>query len=199
MVMVDEQGLLSRRPTVAALLQERGELLVVTGLGSPTYDVAACSHSDANFYLWGAMGSAVTVALGLALSQPDKPVAAITGDGEMLMGVGSLATCVTQAPRNLTIVVLDNRHYGETGMQASHTGMGVELHQVAKGMGINNAHEITDEQGVLALREKLTSPSELGFATIRVGTSADERVLPSRDGIANKLNFRAALGLPAGH
>ena len=104
--MVDEQGLLSRRPTVAALLQERGELLVVTGLGSPTYDVAACSHSDANFYLWGAMGSAVTVALGLALSQPDKPVAAITGDGEMLMGVGSLATCVTQAPTNLTIVCL---------------------------------------------------------------------------------------------
>jgi len=199
MVIQDQQGLLSRRPTVAMLLQERGDLLVVTGLGSPTYDVAACGHSDSNFYLWGAMGSAVTVALGLALSQPDRPVAAITGDGEMLMGIGSLVTCVTQAPENLTIVVLDNRHYGETGMQPSHTGLGVELHKVAKGMGIENAHEVTDQQGVLALRDRVMGPSQLGFATIRVGTGTDERVLPSRDGIANKLKFRAALGLSAGH
>ena len=193
------KGSLDRREVVATLLQERGDLLVVTGLGSSTYDVAACGENDHNFYLWGAMGSAVTVGLGLAKAQPTRSVAVITGDGEILMGIGALVTCVTQAPDNLTIVVLDNRHYGETGMQASHTGLGVNLHQVAQGIGIKDAREVSDQSGVIELRQQLQQPAALGFATIRIGEGPHERVLPSRDGVANKLRMRSALGIAAGH
>lgn len=120
-------GTLDRRAAVASLLQDRGPLLVVTGLGSPTYDVFAAGDHDANFYLWGAMGGAAVMGLGLAMAQPARPVAVITGDGEALMGVGGLLTVAVARPANLTIVVLDNGHFGETGMQASHTAHGVDL------------------------------------------------------------------------
>src|ERR1700689_294018 len=106
--------MLHRREFVKQLLVDRGDLLAICGLGSPTYDVAATNDDGANFYLWGAMGSASMVGLGLALARPDRRVAVFTGDGEMLMGLGSLATIGVKQPPNLAIVVLDNRHYGET-------------------------------------------------------------------------------------
>ncbi len=108
--------MLDRRAFVRELLADRGSLLVVTGLGSPTYDAAACGDHPLNFYLWGAMGSAAMIGLGLALAQPARRVLVLTGDGEALMGMGSLATIGVKQPRNLAIVVLDNQHYGETGM-----------------------------------------------------------------------------------
>ena len=113
--------MLNRRDFVRQLLIDRGELLVVSGLGSATYDVAAAGDHPLNFYLWGAMGGTAMIGLGLALAQPDRRVAVLTGDGDMLMGLGSLATIGVKQPKNLAIVVLDNAHYGETGMQASHT------------------------------------------------------------------------------
>ncbi len=124
--------MLDRRDVVKRLLADRGDLLVVPGLGAPTYDVAAAGDHPLNFYLWGAMGGAAMIGLGLALARPDRRVAVITGDGEMLMGLGSLATIGVKQPPNLAIVVLDNRHYGETGMQASHTDAGIDLIGIAK-------------------------------------------------------------------
>ena len=121
------QMMLDRRDFVRRLLVDRGDLLVVSGLGSATYDVAAAGDHPLNFYLWGAMGGTAMIGLGLALAQPDRRVAVITGDGEMLMGLGSLATIGVKQPANLAIVVLDNAHYGETGMQASHTHAGIDL------------------------------------------------------------------------
>ncbi len=124
--------MMDRRPFVAGLLVERGDLMVVTGLGSSTYDVAACGDHPLNFYLWSAMGSTAMVGLGLALARPDRRVAVITGDGDMLMGMGSLATIGVKQPKNLSIVVLDNRHYSATGMQASHTAAGIDLAATAQ-------------------------------------------------------------------
>ena len=124
--------MMDRRPFVAGLLAERGDLMVVTGLGSSTYDVAACGDHPLNFYLWSAMGSTAMVGLGLALARPDRRVAVITGDGDMLMGMGSLATIGVKQPQNLAIVVLDNRHYSATGMQASHTAAGIDLAATAQ-------------------------------------------------------------------
>src|ERR1700690_568179 len=111
---------LLRRVVVARILADRGDILVVTGLGSPTYDCAAAGDHPLNFYLWGAMGSAATVGLGLALAQPQRRVLVITGDGELLMGLGALATIGAKKPANLAIAVIDNEHYGETGMQRTH-------------------------------------------------------------------------------
>src|ERR671925_2246064 len=126
---------LARRSAIARILADRGDMLVVTGLGSPTYDCAAAGDHPLNFYLWGAMGSAVTVGLGLALAQPRRRVLVVTGDGEMLMGLGALATVAVKRPHNLAIVVIDNEHYGETGMQRSHTSLGVDLAGIARVAG----------------------------------------------------------------
>ena len=117
---------------------------MVGGLGASTYDIAAAGDHDRNFYLWGAMGGAVMIGLGIALAQPKLPVVVITGDGEMLMGIGSLATVGLQKPKNLTIVVLDNEVYGETGGQASHTAATVDLVGVARACGIADARAHRD-------------------------------------------------------
>src|SRR5271157_1964069 len=122
-----DQMMLDRRDFVRQLLIDRGNLLVVPGLGSATYDVAAAGDHPLNFYLWGAMGGTAMIGLGLALARPDRRVAVVTGDGDMLMGLGSLATIGVRGAKNLSIVVLDNARYGETGMQPSHTDAGVDL------------------------------------------------------------------------
>ena len=119
--MIANERRLDRRAAMRTLLENRGDLLLVTGLGSTTWDAAAVGDDDRNFYLWGAMGAAAMVGLGLAIARPDRRVLVVTGDGEMLMGLGALATIGVQRPPNLAIAVFDNGRYGETGMQASHT------------------------------------------------------------------------------
>ena len=137
--------MLERRSAIKTLLADRpDDLFVVPGLGSTTYDVASLGESDHDFHLWGAMGGAAMIGLGLALAQPKLRVAVITGDGEMLMGIGSLATIAVQKPRNLSIVVQDNEHYGETGMQETHTRHGVDLAGMARAAGIADSRFITD-------------------------------------------------------
>jgi thiamine pyrophosphate-dependent acetolactate synthase large subunit-like protein len=139
---MSKANLLERRSVVASLLAQRKDAVVVGGLGASTYDIAAVGDHARNFYLWGAMGGAVMIGLGVALAQPKLPVVVITGDGEMLMGMGSLATVGLQKPENLTIIVLDNECYGETGGQASHTASTVDLVGVARACGILDARAI---------------------------------------------------------
>src|SRR5258706_2603942 len=150
-----DQVMLDRREFVQKLLIDRENLLVVSGLGSPTYDVAACGDHPLNFYLWGAMGSAAMIGLGLALAQPALRVLVLTGDGEALMGLGSLATIGVKQPANLAIVVLDNQHYGETGMQPSHTKEGVDLVAIARACKVPEARAISDIGGARAIRDLL--------------------------------------------
>ena len=126
---------LQRRDVVKALLSDRGDLLVVAGLGAPAWDVTEAGDHPLNFPLWGGMGGAVMIGLGLALAQPERKVLVITGDGEMLMGLGSLATVGAAQPANLSVVVLDNEVYGETGQQKTHTAHGVDLAATARACG----------------------------------------------------------------
>jgi thiamine pyrophosphate-dependent acetolactate synthase large subunit-like protein len=188
---------LDRRAAVAALLEDRGKLLVVSGLGSPTYDVHAAGDSDANFYLWGAMGSAALIGLGLAQARPDRSVLAITGDGEQLMGLGGLATIAVARPKNLSIVVVDNGHFGETGMQRSHTGCGLDLAAVASACGFAETGVAADPVAVEALRETLHRPAEgPRLFVLKVEAENPPRSLPPRDAVFLKNRFRAHLGLP---
>jgi thiamine pyrophosphate-dependent acetolactate synthase large subunit-like protein len=187
--------MLNRRDVVAQLLNDRGDAVVVSGLGSPTYDVAAVSPSDRNFYLWGAMGGAAMMGFGLALAQPELQVIVITGDGEALMGMGALATIGASKPGNLTIVVLDNEHYGETGMQQSHLGMGIDLSAVAKACGLTQACLVTTDT---ELKFAIDTFHEMGFTKffqIKVDPETPPRVMPTRDGVENKITFRRALGI----
>ena len=125
--MTNPNALLHRRDVVNELLRDRGDILVIAGLGAPNWDVSAAGDHANNFPLWGAMGGAAMIGLGLALAQPKRKVLVITGDGEMLMSVGALATIAVEKPPNLTIAVLDNERFGETGMQKTHTAFGVDL------------------------------------------------------------------------
>lgn len=189
-------GTLDRRAAVKSLLHNRGETLVVTGLGSSTYDTFAAGDHDANFYLWGAMGGAALMGLGLALAQPAKPVLVITGDGEQLMGLGGLVTIAVQKPKNLTIAVLDNGHFGETGMQMSHSGLGADLVAIAKSCGIAQTFDVRDEDGVSALRHAVQDVSAgPRFAAIRIATGEHERALAPRDGVFVRNRMRQHLGL----
>jgi thiamine pyrophosphate-dependent acetolactate synthase large subunit-like protein len=194
--MMQASNLLDRREAVRTLLAERGELLVISGLGSSSYDVFDAGDHDGNFYLWGAMGGAAMMGLGLAQAQPRRPVLVITGDGEQLMGVGSLLTVAVHAPANLSIAVLDNGHFGETGMQRSHSGLGARLDAIAKGAGFQSAVEITGMEGIVALRsdvKKLAGGPRL--ALIRISTTHVDRALPPRDGMFLKNRFRQHLGI----
>jgi thiamine pyrophosphate-dependent acetolactate synthase large subunit-like protein len=192
---MSKANLLERRSVVGSLLAERKDAIVVGGLGASTYDIAAVGDHDRNFYLWGAMGGAVMIGLGVALAQPDVPVLVITGDGEMLMGMGSLATVGLQKPGNLTIVVLDNEVYGETGGQASHTAATVDLVGVARNCGIADARAVTTMAEIEAFATLMQDvASGPRFASIKIDSANLERVLSSRDGTFIVNRIRGALG-----
>lgn len=184
---------LQRRAVVAAILAQRGDALLVTGLGSPTWDACAAGDDARNFYLWGGMGGAAMVGLGLALAQPQRRVLVLTGDGEMLMGTGSLATIGVQRPSNLAVVVLDNEHYGETGMQATHTGSGVDLAAIAKASLFAETATLRTDAEVHAFIPKLYQAQGPVFAVAKVSTDKVPMTLPLRDGTHIKNRFREAL------
>jgi thiamine pyrophosphate-dependent acetolactate synthase large subunit-like protein len=185
---------LDRRAAMRALLDSRGDLLLVTGLGSTTWDAAAVGDDGRNFYLWGAMGAAAMIGLGLAVARPDRRVLVATGDGEMLMGLGGLATIGVQRPPNLAIAVFDNGHYAETGMQPSHTAAGVSLCAVARGCGIAAAYDIADMAALRDFARQLHGAAGPLFARIAIRADEPPRVLPARDGVFLKTRLRRAIG-----
>jgi thiamine pyrophosphate-dependent acetolactate synthase large subunit-like protein len=192
---MSKANLLERRSVVNQVLAGRKDAVVVGGLGASTYDIAAAGDHERNFYLWGAMGGAVMIGLGVALAQPNLPVVVITGDGEMLMGIGSLATVGLQKPGNLTIIVLDNEVYGETGGQASHTAATVDLVGVARACGISDARSISTMADVEAFASSIQDvTSGPRFASIKIDSANLERVLASRDGSFIVTRIRGALG-----
>lgn len=173
---------LDRREVVRTLLHERGDLIVIAGLGSPAYDLAAAGNEPLDFPLWGAMGGAAMVGLGLALAQPHRAVLVLTGDGELLMGLGSLATIAAQRPSNLSIVVLDNERFGETGQQETHTAMGADLAAIARACGIEQCSTVHEFDEVQQLRDRVHARSGPLFAVVKVASEDLPRVLPPRDG-----------------
>ena len=187
---------LDRRAVARELLAARGDALLITGLGSTSWDAAAAGDSAANFYLWGAMGGAAMMGLGLALAQPQRRVVVLTGDGEMLMGMGSLASIAVQRPGNYALVVIDNEHYGETGMQATHTHFGVDLAGVARAAGFAYSTTVTDQAGLTA-----SVPLVFGetsgpvFIAIKVTAAPQPLILPPRDGSLLKNRFRDGVGV----
>jgi thiamine pyrophosphate-dependent acetolactate synthase large subunit-like protein len=192
---MSKANLLERRDVVSTLLSQRKDAIVIGGLGASTYDIAAAGDNDRNFYLWGAMGGAVMIGLGIALAQPKLPVLVITGDGEMLMGMGSLATVGLQKPGNLTIVVLDNERYGETGGQTSHTASAADLVGVARACGIGDTRAITTMAEVEAFAPSLQDVSAgPRFASVKIDGANLERALSNRDGTFIVNRIRGALG-----
>ena len=184
---------LKRRDVARALLAERNDMLVVAGLGSTAWDATAAGDHPLTFPLWGAMGGAVTIGLGLALAQTSRRVLVITGDGEMLMGLGSLATVAAQAPVNLAVCVFDNERYGETGMQLTHTAMGVSLTEVAAACGIRITGDIRSEDQLAEALPVIRNAAGPVFFNIKVRAEKLDFVLPPKNGVELKERFRLAL------
>ena len=191
-------GVLDRRTVMGRLLEGRGEMIVTTGLGATAWDLASLSDSPLDFPLWGAMGGAAMFGLGLALAQPERQVVVFTGDGEALMGLGALSTIAVTRPGNLSVVVLDNERYGETGSQRTHTASGVDLEGVARACGFPHTVTVTTYEQVDELRSDLhrvAGPLVAGplLAVVKVALTPDPMTLPPRDGTFLKNRMRAAL------
>ncbi len=184
---------LHRRSVVKTILSNRNDLLVVAGLGSTSWDITAAGDSPLSFPVWGAMGQAAMIGLGLALARPERRVLVVTGDGEMLMGLGALATIGVQRPANLTVVVIDNERYGETGMQATHTAHGVDLAAAAKACGFRDSRRISNENEIESLHSMIHKRKGPSFAQVKVLAEKLPLVLPPHDGQLLKARFRRAL------
>jgi thiamine pyrophosphate-dependent acetolactate synthase large subunit-like protein len=187
-----KQGTMDRRAVMGTLLGARGDSLIVTGLGSSCYDAGTADHLN-TFYLWGGMGAAAMVGLGLALAQPKRRVVVVTGDGEMLMAMGAFATIGAKSPKNLSIVVIDNEHYSETGMQQTHTGRGVDLSGVAEACSFPTVQTVYTETELAAATGPLFQGSSLMFCDIKVNTQRYPMSIRVRDGAHIKDRFRGNL------
>ena len=186
---------IARRPFMAELLARRGEALIVCGLGSPTWDTFAAGDSPEYLYSWGGMGLAVPTALGVALAQPGRRVVCVTGDGEMLMGIGTLGVVADQAPGNLGILVLDNESFGETGRQRGLTAGRADIAAVAEGFGIASTLTVTEQGATAELADFLFRAPGPVLAVAKVALTEDPWALPEKDGAAIAHRFRAALGI----
>jgi thiamine pyrophosphate-dependent acetolactate synthase large subunit-like protein len=184
---------LQRREVVARILRDRGTALVVPGLGAPTWDAAAAGDHPLTFQMWGAMGGTAMIALGLAIAQPERRVIALPGDGDMLMGLGSLATIGTQGPSNIVVAVIDNERYGETGMQETHTARGVDLEGIARSSGFRQTATIYTAKELEDAMPMVYRTKGPVFVNIKVTTDPVPNVLPPRDGAWLKHRFRQAL------
>ena len=195
---------LQRRPLVKKILAGADDnLLVIAGLGSSNWDITEAGDRPLNMPLWGGMGAPVPMGLGLAIAQPTKRVLVITGDGDMLMSLGSLATVATKQPSNLAIVVLDNGKFGETGNQATHTsppgigpvdsGAGTDLAMIAKGCGIADTGTVRAESEVAQLVADLRRKKGPVFRLVKVMVEKLDFVMPPQDGAHLKDRFRQAL------
>src|SRR5947207_10817370 len=163
--------LLDRVKAVPALIGRHEDFLIVTGLAGTARDVAALTRDGAHTYtMAGAMGGACMIGLGLALARRDRRVLVVTGDGELLMNVGALATIAVMNPPNLSIVCVDNGHYGETGYQTSHTSLGVDLEKIAAGAGIKLTRTIEHAADIPAGAQFLRQGNGTVFLLLRVNT-----------------------------
>ena len=193
--MTDRPNKIARRPFVAELLRHRGNALIVTGLGSPTWDCFAAGDSPEYLYSWGGMGLAVPTALGLALAQPARRVVAITGDGEMMMGLGSLAVVGDQAPKNLAVLVLDNEKFGETERQRGLTAGRTDITAVAKGCGFRATMTVTEQGAAAELAQLLFKRPGPVLGVAKIAVTEDPWALPEKDGATIAQRFRTALGV----
>lgn len=191
--MMSSANLLHRRAVIGEILRERGDLLCIASLGAPNWDITSVGDHPNNFPLWGAMAASVMMGLGLAIAQPKRRVLVFAGDGEMLMSLGALATVGAQRPANLSIVVLDNERYGETGMQKTHTAHGVDLTAVAKGCGIANAKTVRTEAEVAEVRRAIYEGEGPVYATVKIDPEALPFVLPPADGVILTSRFRQSV------
>ena len=185
---------LDRIDAVPKIIGKPGDMLFVAGLAGTSKDIAHITNDGPNFFgMAGAMGAAVSMGLGLALARPDKKVVVATGDGELLMNIGALATVSIMNPPNLSILCVDNGHYGETGYQLSHTSLGVDLEQMAIGAGIKSTMTVESEDQIAAGARMLRESNGTCFVLLRVKPTDPLKFKRDLDPGATRARFRLAM------
>ena len=194
------EATLDRREVLASLFPNPDRYLLVAGLAGTARDVAAYTFEANNLItLGGAMGGAVSLGLGMALSTPDDQVAVITGDAELLMNIGALATVASVMPGNFSIVCIDNERHMETGGQPSHTSRDTNLAVMAEGAGLPSTLTIDRSAELADAATFLVESAAPRFLCVRVvpGPPADYK--RDWDLAAGRLRFRNAfIGRHAG-
>ena len=186
--------LLDRCQAVPALVGRHEDFLIVTGLAGAARDVAALTDDGAHIYaMAGAMGAAAMMGFGLALAQAERRVLVVTGDGELLMNIGALATIAVADRPNLSIICVDNGHYGETGYQKSHTSLGVDLEKMAIGAGFKITRTVTREDELLSASRLIREANGTAFVCLRVKASNPPSYRRLLDPAACRNRFRSAL------
>ena len=190
----DDQYILDRADAVPAIIGDHNDFLIVTGLAGTSKDLAHLTRDgDHLFTMGGAMGAACSMGLGLALAQPTRKVLVATGDGELLMNLGSLATIAVLNPPNLSILCVDNGHYGETGYQKSHTSLGVDLETVAQGSGIKTTRTVQSEDEIADGARMLRESNGTCFVLLRVKPTDGPRFKRNLHAGECRARFRHAL------
>jgi phosphonopyruvate decarboxylase len=185
---------LDRAEAIPALIGRHQDFLIVAGLGGTAWDIGLLTNNDPHVYpLSGAMGAAAMIGLGLALAQRERRVLVVTGDGELLMNVGALATIAVMNPSNLSIVCVDNGHYGETGYQKSHTSLGTDLEKMAAGAGIKRTRTVEREDEIADGARLIREGNGTAFVVLRVRPIASEGLRKVVDAAVGRHHFRAAL------
>ena len=191
--------LLDRNEAVPRLVGRHEDFLVVAGLAGTARDLTHLSADAPHvFALAGAMGAATGMGLGLALAPPERRVLVVTGDGELLMNVGSLATLAVVNPPNLAVVCVDNGRYGETGWQKSHTSLGVDLERMAIGAGIRTTRTVRRAEEIPEASRLIREGNGASFVLLRVRPTESPPHKRDLDPTAEKLRFRRAVGAGAG-
>ena len=186
--------LLDRNEAVPQLVGRHEDFLIVAGLAGTARDLTFLSRDAPHvFALAGAMGAATSMGLGLALARPERRVLVVTGDGELLMNVGTLATVAVMNPPNLAIVCVDNGRYGETGWQKSHTSLGVDLEQMAIGAGIRTTRLITRPEQIPEASRLVRDGNGTSFVLMRVKPTESPPHKRDLDPATERIRFRAAL------
>ena len=184
---------IDRRELLPLLFENPDDYLFVSGLAGAAKDTAALTHDGDNLYtMAGTMGAAVPMGLGVALNAPDRDVVVVTGDGELLMGIGSLVTLAAMAPANLSIVCIDNAQHGETGGQSGHTGKSTDLETIAKGAGIASTMTITDPGQIKDGVSFLATGTGPRFLNVRVTEGEPSVYKRNMDPAACRHRFRNA-------
>jgi thiamine pyrophosphate-dependent acetolactate synthase large subunit-like protein len=185
--------MLDRRTAVPALIGRHEDFLIVAGLAGTSKDIAALTADGAHIYsMAGAMGGACAMGLGLALARRDKRVLVATGDGELLMNLGTLATIAVLNPANLSIVVVDNGHYGETGYQKSHTSLGVDLEKIAVGAGIQRTLTIDKQVDIAEGSRLIREGNGTAFVLLRVNEAEPPSIKRDLNPASCRTRFRTA-------
>jgi phosphonopyruvate decarboxylase len=186
-------GKIDRRELLPPLFPDADAWLFVSGLAGASRDAAALTGDGPNLYtMAGTMGAAVPMGLGVALSAPDRRVAVINGDGEMLMGIGSLVTVATAAPQNLTIVCEDNSMHGETGGQTGHTAGTANLEAIARGCGISSTMTISETDQIADAAVFIAEAPGPRFLLVRVLPTPPCAYKRNMDMAACRVRFRQA-------